>query len=188
MSLRHIMLGMLCEPKSGYDIRKQFEQSLRNFWRAELSQIYPLLQKMEQEGLLTSRESASDKGPTRREYVRSKAGRDELRSWLSNGPVVGTERIAYLAQVYFLDSLNDMDQAIAFMQELRNYMADWLATLEHVEAEWRQHDPRYPDELPDEDFFPQLTLDLGIAKVRANVDWCDRSIQRMQARRKARTA
>ena len=37
MSLKHIMLGMLREPHSGYDIKKQFEKSLKNFWRAELS-------------------------------------------------------------------------------------------------------------------------------------------------------
>ena len=53
------MLGMLREPHSGYDIKKTFEKSLRSFWRAELSQIYPLLQKMEDEGLLTSKAGAS---------------------------------------------------------------------------------------------------------------------------------
>jgi DNA-binding PadR family transcriptional regulator len=46
VSLKYIMLGMLREPHSGYDIGKQFEQSLKNFWKAELSHIYPLLKKM----------------------------------------------------------------------------------------------------------------------------------------------
>ena len=182
MSLKHIMLGMLREPHSGYDLKKMFDGSLRNFWRAELSQIYPLLQKMEKEGLLTSAADESDIGPTRRVYTRSDKGREELQSWLTEGPTVGTEKIGYLAQVFFLANVDDQQKALEFFEELREYMAGWLASLEAAEQGWRSEDPRYPDDLPDEDFFPQLTLDLGLAKVRANVDWCDRCIDRIRRR------
>lgn len=184
MSLKHIMLGMLHEPYSGYDIKKRFDKSLRSFWRAELSQIYPLLQKMEKEGLLSVKSDASDIGPTRRVYKRSAKGRNELQSWLQGGPTVGTEKIAYLAQVFFLANLDDDEKAIEFMQELREHMAEWLDTLQSAEQEWKSNDPRYPDKLPDEDFYPQLTLDLGLIKVRANVEWCDRCIERIRARPK----
>jgi len=186
VSLKHIMLGMLREPHSGYDIKKTFEKSLRSFWRAELSQIYPLLQKMEDEGLLTSKAGASEKGPTRRVYKRSAKGREELQSWLLEGPVVGTERIGYLAQTYFLANLKDDDKAIEFMQELRTYLSDWLAALEDAENEWRANDPGYPDNLSDESFYPQLTLDMGLAKVRVGVEWCDRSIARIRDRQSKR--
>lgn len=183
MSLRHILLGMLQQPHSGYDIKKEFEKSLRNFWRAELSQIYPLLQKMEQEGLVSSKEGASDMGPRKRIYRRAARGGRELSAWLSDGPVVGTERIGYLAQVYFLAHLKDDDKAIAFMEQLRDYMQRWLDVLESSEAEWRANDARYPDALPDSEFYAQLTLDLGLRKVRANVDWCEDCLARMQKRR-----
>jgi PadR family transcriptional regulator AphA len=188
LSLKHIMLGMLREPHSGYDIKKRFEKSLNSFWRAELSQIYPLLQKMEHEGLLSSKEGASDIGPTRRVYHRSAEGKRELEAWLIGGPTLGRERIGYLAQIYFLANLRDDDKAIAFIQELRTYMVDCLATLESTELEWRANDPRYPDALPDEDFYPQLTLDMGLTKLRGNIEWCDRSIARIRARKAARTS
>ncbi len=182
MSLKHITLGMLREPHSGYDIKKRFDKSLRSFWRAELSQIYPLLQKMEKEGLVSSKADESDIGPTRRVYTRSAKGRNELQSWLTNGPTVGTEKIAYLAQVFFLANLDDDEKAIEFMQELREHMMEWLQSLQTAEKEWRSNDPGYPDDLPAEAFYPQLTLDLGLTKVRANVEWCDRSIERIRAR------
>jgi DNA-binding PadR family transcriptional regulator len=182
MSLKHIMLGMLREPHSGYDIKKRFDSSLRSFWRAELSQIYPLLQKMEMEGLVNCKASESAIGPTRRVYKSSAKGRRELQTWLLGGPTVGNERIGYLAQVFFLANLKDDDKAIQFFQELRQYMADWLETLQSAENEWRNNEPDYPDELPDEAFYPQLTLDLGLTKVRANVEWCDRCIDRIRAR------
>lgn len=183
MSLKHIMLGVLSEPHSGYDIKKEFEQTLRNFWRAELSQIYPLLQKMQSEGLVSSKEDPSAIGPTRRVYKRTAKGRKELTAWLSSGPKVGTERIGYLAQVYFLSELKTDVAAIAYMQQLREYMAHWLESLELAEQCWSANDPGYPNALADEDFYPHLTLKLGLAKVRANLQWCEESIDLIKARR-----
>ncbi|MDH3665049.1 MAG: PadR family transcriptional regulator [Alphaproteobacteria bacterium] len=182
MSLRHILLGMLSRPHSGYDLKKQFNQSLRNFWNAELSQIYPQLQKLEKDGLLTSKQIASSNGPPRRVYTRSDKGRRELLSWLANGPNVGEERISYLAQVFFLSELTDTAAAIRFMQELRDHMMSWLESLQEVERRWQAEDPRYPDALADEDFYPQLTLALGLRKVRCNLDWCDECIARLKRR------
>lgn len=185
MSLKHVLLGMLTSPHSGYDLKKTFDQSLRNFWNAELSQIYPLLQKMEQDGLLTSERQASASGPPRRVYSRSAKGRRELLSWLTEGPTVGEERIGYLAQVFFLDQLGNTADAIAFMQELRDYMTAWLESLQDAEKRWRADDPRFPDNLPDEDFYPHLTLALGLKKVQANVDWCNECIERLKVRNAA---
>lgn len=183
MSLKYILLGMLHKPQSGYDIKKDFEKSLKFFWRAELSQIYPLLQKMEKDGLVASKPGASEIGPPRRVYRRTASGRRELQSWLLSGPAVGTERIAYLAQTFFLADLEDDDRAIEFFQELRDFLADRLEMLSETENEWRRCDPRYPDDLPDADFYPQLVLEMGLTRIRANVDWCDRAIKRIRARR-----
>ena len=185
MSLKHVLLGMLAKPQSGYDLKKEFDQSLRNFWNAELSQIYPLLQKLQKDGLLTSEQESSASGPPRRVYSRTAKGRRELLTWLAAGPTVGEERIGYLAQVFFLGQLGTTADAIAFMQELRDYMALWLESLQKVEQQWRAEDPRYPDALPDEDFYPQLTLALGLKKVQCNVQWCDECIERLEARSKS---
>ncbi len=183
MSLRHILLGLLKEPHSGYDLKKQFDRSLRNFWRAELSQIYPLLQKMETEGLLSSRASESDIGPTRRVYKRTARGRRALLDWLNDGPVVNSERIEYLAQTYFLAELEDDDAILRFLEELRDYLSDRLETLERIATGWAADDPAYPDELDDENFYAQLTLDLGLRRIKATVDWCNASMRRLKDRR-----
>lgn len=182
MSLRHILLGMLNEPVSGYDLKKEFNQSLQHFWRAELSQIYPQLQKLETEGLLSSSTGESLKGPPRRIYRRTAKGHAELIAWLADGPKVGEERIGYLAQVYFLENLGDQAQIISFMQELRAYMANWLKQLQEVERCWQANDPRYPDDLPDKEFYSQLTLAIGLTKVQANLAWCETALNRIRAR------
>ncbi len=182
MSLKHILLGMLEHPASGYDLKKKFNTSLRHFWAAELSQIYPLLRRMEQDGLLQSQASESDKGPTRKVYGRTPAGLAELVEWLGQGPHVSEERRHYLAQVYFLDAFGDPRRALAYMRSLRETMAAKYQALEATEAEWRDCDPRYPDELPETEFYPQVTLELGLKVFASHLEWCDRCIQRIEKR------
>ncbi len=98
MSLEHIVLGMLNPPKSGYDLRAEFAAGMKYIWSAELSQIYPLLKRMEQSGLIRSESVRSDKGPPRLVYSRTAKGMKALEQWLLQEPILGTERFAYLAQ------------------------------------------------------------------------------------------
>jgi len=81
---------------------------------------------------------------------------------LAVGPTVGTERIGYLGQVYFLSELKDDDNAVEFMQSLRDYIDNWLETLRTVEKIWKSNDPRYPDDLPDEEFYAPVATRLKI--------------------------
>ena len=183
MSLKHILLGLLHEPASGYDLKKEFNTSLKHFWDANLSQIYPLLGEMEQLGLLASREKESDKGPPRKVYRRTAKGTRELVSWLAEGPHVSSEKRHYLAQVFFLYAFRDPDKALAFMESLRDTMQGKLEALQASERQWRECDPRYPDDLPDEYLYRQMTLDLGLEVFATYVQWCDRCIAKVKRRR-----
>jgi DNA-binding PadR family transcriptional regulator len=175
-----VLLGLLSEPASGYDLKRIFGQSVQHFWAAELSQIYPALARLEQDGLLESERVASEKGPNRRIYKRTAAGRKALREWIADGPVCRTERISYLTQVFFLENV-DHEKRIQFFQDLRADFADRLATLEGIEEAWRANDPRYPDKLPDKELFKQMTLRSGLLKYRMTVDWCDECLARLAA-------
>lgn len=182
MSLRHILLGMLTEPASGYDLKRQFNQSLAHFWGAELAQIYPTLRGLVDDGLLEVSSHPSDHGPVRKVYRRTREGAAVLREWLLSGPVVKRERVSHLAQVFFLHELDDAEDAREFLLELRDQMAARLATLQAIDTGWSKNDARYPDELPDEAFYPQLTLRMGLAKFAAAVQWCEESIARLDKR------
>ncbi|MBT8136879.1 MAG: PadR family transcriptional regulator [Gammaproteobacteria bacterium] len=182
MALRDILLGMLARPASGYDLKRQFNQSLRHFWAAELAQIYPTLQRLERDGLLEVSVEPSPQGPERKVYRRRKPGSKQVRQWLAQGPEFRRDRISYLAQVYFLHELDDRSDQREFLVELRDRIAEQLGELRDVERHWRENDPRYPDELPDEDFFPQLTLQLGLERLAASLHWCEQSIVRLDRR------
>ena len=74
------------------------------------------------------------------------------------------------------------EDAVAFMTELRDHMQDWQMRLQEREADWKKNWPGYPDDMPDEEFYPQLTLALGLKRVSATVEWCEESIARIRAR------
>ncbi len=182
MSLQHILLGILQEPKSGYDVKKMFDEIFSNFWSAELSQIYPQLKKLADNGKLSITEEESSKGPNKKVYQTTQQGIEELVEWIEQGPVVHTERHAYLAQTFFLNSLDATEKKLEFMQALHKEMHDWhqglCTTLEHVKAEHKN----FPYELEDEDFYPLLTLMMGVKKVGAIVEWCDEAIELIKLR------
>lgn len=183
MSLPHILLGLLAKPASGYDLQKEIDTSLSHFWSVHLPQIYPALRKLEEDGLVISDIEPSDIGPPRRVYQRTESGLATLVEWLSGGPIMGNERRHYLAQIYFLDAVTDKKITSAFMHDLSAMMAARLEALSAVEKMWREEfGARYPDDLPDDEFFKHLTFDLGKEISKVYVEWAARSLERLSAR------
>lgn len=175
---------MLSRPASGYDLGQAFQQAIRHFWSAELAQIYPALAKLEKQGLLDSERVPSEKGPPRKVYRRTAAGREALVDWLLQGPIVRSERMPYLTQVFFLGETS-LEEAIRFYEALRDDFRAHHAELVEIERGWRSEDPRYPDALEPGELHQQMTLDLGIRKYRLIHEWCQDCIDRLERRRNA---
>lgn len=184
MSLEHILLGLLREPASGYDLKAIFDERLHYFWAAELSQIYPALQGLERDGLLRSRQAPSKRGPGRRVYQITPAGHRVLRVWLEKGPEMHDERMDYLAKIYLMDELGSLQKTLQFIQELRDVFAGRLAELQTIERYWSERDPHYPDALSPQMFHVLLALRKGIYSLSAHVKWCDECVSRLEARMK----
>jgi DNA-binding PadR family transcriptional regulator len=187
VSLPHILLGLLRQPASGYDLKAEFEQGIRHFWSAELSQIYPTLKRMEAKGWLSSATEPSDRGPDRRVYSRTEAGHRELLRWLGGAPEVGAERFAYLAQIAFMNELGDFRRTLEFMRALRARLAAWEAELLSIEEGVFAAMAGYPDDLPPAELHHHVTLRMGLHTLAAKLVWCDETIARLE-RRLAATA
>lgn len=182
MSLDHILLGLLQQPASGYDLKDAFNETVAHFWSAELSQIYPTLKRLEDRGLLRSRLEPSPKGPDRRVYTLTEDGRAELRRWVRDGPVVGVERFAYLAQLYFMGAAGDLRETRAFMADLRDHLAGRLAELRTIERKIFAAYGDQPDRYSDDGFHRFATLRMGIDSIGAKVTWCDLTLAAIDRR------
>jgi PadR family transcriptional regulator, regulatory protein AphA len=183
VSLEHILLGLLRTPASGYDLRAAFQQSVRHIWSAELSQIYPALDRMTRRGWLRRTQAPSKRGPPRRLYSITAEGRKELRRWLDCGPIMGTERFAYLAQLYFMDELGDPAKSLRFITRLREALAAWRQQLKTIDTEFLRSS-RGLGGFSDEELHQYLTLRMGMHALSAKMAWCDESLQRLRRRTK----
>jgi len=99
-----VLLGLLSRaPASGWDLKSRMARDLALGWDAELAQIYPALRRLARAGFVTAKRRRSEKGPPRREYRITPAGRREFRDWLAEPLAMPRPRDAALARLAFLE-------------------------------------------------------------------------------------
>ncbi|MEU8617938.1 PadR family transcriptional regulator [Streptomyces sp. NPDC048623] len=83
MALEHaILVSLLEQPGSGYELARRFERSIGYFWTATHQQIYRVLKRMENDGWVAARDVPQRGRPDKREYLVANLGRAALSSWL----------------------------------------------------------------------------------------------------------
>src|SRR3954470_9910492 len=100
------VLGMIAlGARSGYEIQRAAELSLRFFWALGPPQIYAELRRLEEAGLVRGRDEARGRR-ARRVYAVTAKGRRALRRWLT-APGSGTLELrdAELLRIFFADAL-----------------------------------------------------------------------------------
>ncbi|MDE2806732.1 MAG: PadR family transcriptional regulator [Gemmatimonadota bacterium] len=180
MSLDNVLLMMLDEPATGYDLKSEFEAGAITFWPATPSQIYSTLDRMDERGLLKSRLEASAKGPERRVYARTDRGTERMREWVRSEPVLGHERLAYIAQLSGIGLLDDPRVGVDFLVQLRHWFRGRLETLAGIEAALLRG--REPIELDDASFFDWAALRMGITALDARVRCCSELLDLLEER------
>lgn len=77
-----VILGLLShESLTGYEIKKRMDTTLKFFWSASFGSIYPTLNSLVQDGLVTRLE-LTDKGRDKIIYTITDKGRGYLKQWL----------------------------------------------------------------------------------------------------------
>ncbi|MGZ5298197.1 MAG: PadR family transcriptional regulator [Actinomycetota bacterium] len=86
-----VVLGLLAEePLYGYDLLERFRARSMGFWvEIGKASVYQALRRLERLGLINGRSQEGREGPDRRVYRITRAGRDRLKSGIS-------ERVASL--------------------------------------------------------------------------------------------
>ena len=132
MSLRYALLALLrVGPLSGYDLQKQFAQSVGHVWHAPDSQIYPELRKMEAARLIEGEEQTRGERGTRRLYHVTDAGDRAFLEWMQSPLDYQRVRDPAHLRAAYLESATP-EAARAF---LRAHIAQWESELEQWEGE-----------------------------------------------------
>jgi PadR family transcriptional regulator AphA len=178
MSLKHAILGFLnYQPQTGYELKEVFDDSVQHFWPADQSQIYRTLNELMAENYVTMEVVPQDNRPNRKVYTITKAGRDELGRWLQQPPPVQMPRSAALIQVFFSGQLSDNE----ILQKFEMVAEYCRKALEVYEAISNETIAEYEKQVgPREAFCWNLTVDLGLRSVQAQLEWAENVIKQIK--------
>lgn len=107
MSFQFVLLGFLnYGAMTGYDLKKLLDSSTQLFWHTELSQIYPLLKKMEKESLVEIQIQPQSGKPDKKIYSITPAGQAKFKARLSE-PLneIAADKDPVLLKVFFSGAL-----------------------------------------------------------------------------------
>lgn len=115
----YLILGMLNQGiETGYSIKRIVNLSTRFFWAASLTQVYPELAALRNNGYVVSADEPYGARP-RRIYSLTEKGRAALGEWLRSDRVPELElRDEGLLRLFFADALA-FDEALALVSSLR---------------------------------------------------------------------
>jgi DNA-binding PadR family transcriptional regulator len=101
-NVRGLLLAALLDgPAHGYELMRRLEQRAGGRWRPSPGSIYPLLQVLEDQGLVSGRDSDGRKVYDLTEQGRAQADPAQLRD-LADGPETGSAHLDLRAEVHRL--------------------------------------------------------------------------------------
>jgi len=106
MDVKTLCLGVLSMGEaSGYEIKKRLEDGFSHFYDASFGSIYPALNRLQQEGLVTCAFEAQSKRPDKKVYALTADGKLALVRELATPPVEDRIRSEFLVTMLFADLL-----------------------------------------------------------------------------------
>jgi PadR family transcriptional regulator AphA len=197
------ILGLLCwKPMSGYDIKKMVEVALAYFWSESYGQIFPVLNRLVDDGMATKRLDPKSGGRRRQVYRITAAGRRAFSEWLHQ-PTAMPKLRDELKLKFFLTSRSDVGESIRLLEEYAAQQSEHLALLKESEVILKaasggtmhddlhelqaalNWDPRNDaGKTADELLIFILTLRSGILVAEARVAWVKESLPVLRAKQK----
>ena len=162
------VLGLVAmEPRSGYDVKRIIDKSVRHFWAASYGQIYPELRRL-QEAAWIEGDDAPRGGRSRRVYRITPEGRGALQAWLHGHETRIELRDESLLRLFFADTLPH-ENALALLRGRREGYRAMLAYLSSLD-DGQGKDPPFVD----------LVYQWGLDYCEWGIEWCDRQERRLR--------
>ena len=179
MSLKYAILGLLSfKPQTGYEIKANFNQTIRYLWNSDQAQIYRVLSEMTKEGLAIPKIFQQDGRPNKKVYEITKAGIDELQKWLSIPLPPKSQRNPELLQIFFSGQISNEDILINLNRE-RNNLLSMMHVLVSVGTSSELFDSK--NTTSKVNLFFKSTLELGIRTAKLNIEWIDELIKKVES-------
>lgn len=163
--LEYVLLGLLADrPAHGYELFKRLHDlpALGGVWFVKQPNLYALLDKLEDRGLVAGRQIEAGGYPPRKEYTLTPSGAEALQAWLSEPVARPREmRQEFLLRLYFARKTSP--------KAARELLAGQRQALHRWQMEIQQAIER----LPAGESFQALVLEYRLRQSQAMLDWLD---------------
>ena len=173
--LEGVSLGIIYkqQPCTAYHVRGELKKAPSSHWHASAGSIYPLLARLEGEGLVVTATDEND-GRGRKLLRMTTEGRKSLREWVVSGTdheLISSATDPIRSRAFFLDVLGPAKQ-LAYVNKL-------ITQMEHYLSETRAHLDQVSET---DDVYGQLGA-LGAVKIsEARLDWLKLVYERLSIR------
>jgi len=179
---RFAVLGILSYgPRSGYDIKKFYEQSVAGFWSESYGQIYPILKRLAEEELATKSVHKQEGKPDRHIYALTEKGRQELQQWLVEPTSRHIGRHEILLKLMFGKQISVADNILQ-IEHFQNRQTNELKEIEILKKRF-EHAEVDDSNMP----FWQLAFAYGEHVNRAYINWAEEAIAALREMEKGLT-
>lgn len=163
--LDYALLGLLADcPAHGYELNKKLKalSALGQVWFVKQANLYALLDKLEERGLIASRHVEAGGYPPRKEYSITPEGEAALLSWLRTPVNRPREmRQEFLLRLYFARK-SSPQAALDLLASQRTILEKWQSEIQNTIAR-----------LSPEEVFQALVLEYRLRQSQAALDWLD---------------
>jgi DNA-binding PadR family transcriptional regulator len=126
MSLKYVLLALLTrQPRYGYELKREAEQLLGHGAELNPGQLYPLLRKLAEQGLIVGERVEQEDRPDKRVFTLTKAGASEMDAWLDE-PLLPQAGRSPLFLRYMVVALVQPQMRAAFLQEQRHALLGFI--------------------------------------------------------------
>lgn len=162
--LENIVLGMtLHVPVTGYDIKKNIDAGIGNFYKASYGSLYPTLKKLTERRYLTMTEEPHG-SRIKKYYMATELGKSEFIKWLSSSFNPNIDATTPLATIFFFGELPE-DIRNQIFGEYELYIMQGLRKLHEIENEYAHMIEN------DKDYYEIATLYYGIQNSLNTLRW-----------------
>ncbi len=171
-TLKYAILGLLNrKPMTGYELAKEFNYELAEFWYANHSQIYPELKRLHKEELVNFDVEISGDILEAKRYHITEMGREDFIKWLhKDEKIQKTPKNTFRMRMYFSNDL-DLEARIHLLENQRRQHLKRLGGLEKTLEQY----PEVPERDSDR-FGDFIVLRGAIMRQEMIIAWLDECI------------
>ncbi len=165
LALEYVLLGLLDrQPMHGYDLYKEIiaQPEIALVWKIKQPQLYALLDKLEERGLLESTLIPGESHPDRKEFRPTAEGHQAFLYWMQSPVHHGRDmRQEFLARLYFAYR-NGKEYALKLLRQQRLVCLSWKGRLE-----------RQFQALEGQGQFARLIYEYRLGQINAMLAWLE---------------